>query len=189
MALKAFAPGIYPRSGALVQATRDLDRGRTSQEQVDEQAERDFRELVAVQRAAGLDLLSDGLLGWQDLFRPLAEVADGLDTRPLTRFLDTNTFYRGVLVEGEPGLASPLPAPDLPAGEWLGTLPSPLAFAHASIWGARTLAASRSADTSSRAARAKATGEGSVPSHSPAGRSGAGNGVARRGSPATSTPR
>ncbi len=131
MALKAFAPGIYPRSGALVQATRDLDRGRTSQEQVDEQAERDFRELVAVQRAAGLDLLSDGLLGWQDLFRPLAEVADGLDTRPLTRFLDTNTFYRGVLVEGEPGLASPLPAPDLPAGEWLGTLPSPLAFARA----------------------------------------------------------
>ncbi len=129
--MRAFAPGIYPRSGALVQATRDLERGRTSQKQVDEQAERDFRELVAVQRAADLDLLSDGMLGWQDLFRPLAEAANGLDARPLTRFLDTNTFYRGVLVDGEPRLASPLPAPDLPAGEWLGTLPSPLAFARA----------------------------------------------------------
>ena len=32
--MRAFAPGIYPRSEALVQATRDLDRGRTSPEAV-----------------------------------------------------------------------------------------------------------------------------------------------------------
>ena len=51
---KAYAPGIYPRSEALVQATRDLDRGRTTPEAVDEQAQRDFQELVSVQEAAGL---------------------------------------------------------------------------------------------------------------------------------------
>jgi len=71
------------------------------------------------------------MLAWQDLFRPLADAAEGLDARPLTRFLDTNTFYRAVLVGGEPHLVTPLPAPDLPAGEWVGTLPSPLAFARA----------------------------------------------------------
>ena len=60
--LQAFAPGIYPRSEDLVQATRDLDRGRTSQEAVDEQVERDLGELVSVQQAAGLDLLADGML-------------------------------------------------------------------------------------------------------------------------------
>ena len=131
MELKAYAPGIYPRSDALVQATRDLDRGRVTQEAVDEQLERDFRELVAVQEQAGLALLSDGMLAWQDPFRPLAERSDGLDARPLTRFLDTNTFYRAVLVDGEPRLQDPVPAPDLPAGSWLATLPSPLAFARA----------------------------------------------------------
>ena len=131
MELKAYAPGIYPRSEALVQATRDLDRGRTTQEAVNEQVERDSRELVRVQEEAGLSLLSDGLLRWQDLFRPLAERAEGLVARPLTRFLDTNTFYRGLLVEGEPRLRDPVPAPDLPAGEWLGTLPSPTALSHA----------------------------------------------------------
>ena len=62
--------------------------------------ERDLNELVAVQEEAGLDLLSDGLLRSQDHFRLLAEAAEGLDARPLTRFLDTNTFYRAVLVEG-----------------------------------------------------------------------------------------
>ena len=129
--MKAFAPGIYPRSEALVQATRDLERGRTFPEAVAEEEQRDFEDLVSVQRAAGLSFLSDGMLAWQDLFRPLADAAEGLDARPLTRFLDTNTFYRAVLVGGEPHLATPLPAPDLPAGEWVGTLPSPLAFARA----------------------------------------------------------
>jgi 5-methyltetrahydropteroyltriglutamate--homocysteine methyltransferase len=129
--LKAYAPGIYPRSDPLVQATRDLDRGRGTQEAVDEQLERDFRELVAVQEQAGLALLADGMLAWQDLFRPLADRSDGLGARPLNRFLDTNTFYRAVLVDGEPRLHDPIPAPELPAGRWLATLPSPLAFARA----------------------------------------------------------
>ena len=48
--LQAFVPGIYPRSEALVQATRDLDRGRTTQDAVEEQVERDFAELVSLQQ-------------------------------------------------------------------------------------------------------------------------------------------
>jgi 5-methyltetrahydropteroyltriglutamate--homocysteine methyltransferase len=131
--LQAFAPGLYPRSEALVQATRDLDRGRTTEEAVDEQIERDLAELVSVQRAAGLDLLADGMLRWQDHFRPLLEAADGLETGALTRFLDTNTFYRAPKAVGEtPRLTTALDeryvAP-LPAAR-LVTLPSPFALAH-----------------------------------------------------------
>ena len=92
--MKAFIPGLYPRSEALVQATRDLDRGRTTQDAVDEQVERDLAELVSSQQEADVDLLADGMLRWQDVFRPFVEAADGLDTGALTRFLDTNTFYR-----------------------------------------------------------------------------------------------
>ena len=138
MGLKAFAPGIYPRSEALVQATRDLDRGRTTQAAVDEQRARDAEVLRQVQEAAELDLLSSGMLSWQDIFRPLAEAAEGLSARPLTRFLDTNTFYRAVLVDGEPHLREPLPAPDLEAGRWVATLPSPFAFSRAAGGAAAT---------------------------------------------------
>jgi 5-methyltetrahydropteroyltriglutamate--homocysteine methyltransferase len=129
--LKAYAPGIYPRSDPLVQATRDLDRGRTTQDAVERQFESDFREFVTVQEQAGLALLSDGLLRWQDHFRQLAERSDGLDARPLTRFLDTNTFFRAVLVTGKPRLRDPVPAPDLPAGRWLATLPAPSSLSQA----------------------------------------------------------
>jgi 5-methyltetrahydropteroyltriglutamate--homocysteine methyltransferase len=129
--MRAYAPGIYPRSEELIQATRDLDRRRTTPEAVEERFQRDYRELVAVQERAGLDLLSDGMLRWQDLFRPLAEASEGLEARPLTRFLDTNTFYRALIVEGDVRLREPLAAPDLPAGRWLAALPSPSALAHA----------------------------------------------------------
>jgi 5-methyltetrahydropteroyltriglutamate--homocysteine methyltransferase len=130
--LQAFAPGIYPRSEALVQATRDLDRGRTSAEAVDEQVRHDLDELVRVQQEAGLDLLADGMLRWQDLFRPLLEGSDGLEPGPLTRFLDTNSFYRApTATSGEPRLGEPLDeryvAP-LP-GARIVTLPSPYALA------------------------------------------------------------
>ena len=131
--LQAFVPGIYPRSEALVQATRDLDRGRTSPEAVEEQVERDLSELVSAQQAAGLDLLADGMLRWQDHFRPLLEAVDGLETGALTRFLDTNTFYRAPkATSATPKLSQPLDeryvAP-LP-GPRLVTLPSPYALAH-----------------------------------------------------------
>jgi 5-methyltetrahydropteroyltriglutamate--homocysteine methyltransferase len=129
--LKAYTPGIYPRSEALVQATRDLDRGRTTGEEVERQRQEDAQALVAGQEEAGLEPITDGLLAWQDLFRPLAERSDGLSPRPLTRFLDTNTFYRALLVDGEPRLREPIPAPALPAGRRLSTLPSPFALAHA----------------------------------------------------------
>ena len=131
--MQAFIPGLYARSEALVQATRDLDRGRTTPEAVDEQVGRDQAELVSAQQTAGLDLLADGMLRWQDVFRPLVEAADGLETGALTRFLDTNTFYRAPSATADaPKLGGPLgeeyvsPLP----GPRIVTLPSPFALAH-----------------------------------------------------------
>ena len=129
--MEAFVPGIYPRSEALVQATRDLDRGRTTLEAVDQQRRNDLEQFVAVQQSAGLDLVAGGMLAWQDLFRPLVESSDGLESGALTRFLDTNTFYRAPhAASDEPRLRAPLGDscfPPLPE-RYLVTVPSPFAF-------------------------------------------------------------
>ena len=133
--IRAYAPGIYPRSEELVQATRDLDRGRTTEETVEEQRLVDLRAFIEAQRAAGLDYFSDGLLNWQDIFRPFDESAEGLRPGPLTRFLNTNTFYRAPAVEAEtPKLGQPLSEPffrieELPRDRWVATLPSPYSLA------------------------------------------------------------
>jgi 5-methyltetrahydropteroyltriglutamate--homocysteine methyltransferase len=133
--IKAYAPGIYARSEELVQATRDLDRGRTTEETVAAQQDADLRAYLDAQREAGLDYFSDGLLNWQDIFRPFDTAAQGLHPGPLTRFLNTNTFYRAPAVEMErPRLVEPLAElffriGDLPRNRWVTTLPSPHALA------------------------------------------------------------
>ena len=133
--IKAYAPGIYARSEELVQATRDLDRGRTTEEAVATQQDADLRAFLDAQRESGLDYFSDGLLNWQDIFRPFDTVAEGLHPGPLTRFLNTNTFYRAPAVEiKRPRLVEPLAEPffrigDLPRERWVATLPSPHSLA------------------------------------------------------------
>ena len=77
-----------------MQSTRDLDRGRTTPEANDEQVDRDLQELISVQQAAEVDLLADGMLRWQDLFRPLVEASAGLEPGPMTRFLDEHLLVR-----------------------------------------------------------------------------------------------
>jgi 5-methyltetrahydropteroyltriglutamate--homocysteine methyltransferase len=86
--IRAYAPGIYARSEELVQATRDLNRGRVTEEAVEEQRLADLCAIIEAQREAGLDYFSDGLLNWQNIFRPFDESAQGL--RPVS---DT-TFCR-----------------------------------------------------------------------------------------------
>jgi 5-methyltetrahydropteroyltriglutamate--homocysteine methyltransferase len=133
--IKAYAPGIYARSEELVQATRDLDRGRTTLEAVEKQRVADVRSFLDTQREAELDYFSDGLLDWQDIFRPFDVAARGLEPGPLMRFLNTNTFYRAPAVTEEtPKLVEPLGEPyfrtgDLPRNRWVATLPSPHALA------------------------------------------------------------
>jgi 5-methyltetrahydropteroyltriglutamate--homocysteine methyltransferase len=133
--IKAYAPGIYARSEELVQATRDLDRDRTTAEAVEERREADMCSFLEAQREARLDYLSDGLLNWQDIFRPFGEAAQGLAAGPLTRFVNTNTFFRAPAVTEEaPKLVEPLGEPyfsagELPRNRWVATLPSPHALA------------------------------------------------------------
>lgn len=141
MEIFAYLHGIYPRSEALVRATRDHDRGRIPDQALREQYERDYARLIELQRGAGLRPLSDGLLNWQDVFRPLSEIVAGWEPGALVRYFDNNTFYR------QPHITGPLQldedkldgwleryvqtqrAEDEP---WVATLPSPGFFAYAS---------------------------------------------------------
>ena len=86
-----------------------------------------------MQRQAGLDFLSDGLLRWQDLFRPLIERL-GIHPHTLVRWFDTNTFFREPAFDGSiPEITSAdgiLPDASVPAPRVM-TLPSPFMFSRA----------------------------------------------------------
>jgi 5-methyltetrahydropteroyltriglutamate--homocysteine methyltransferase len=134
--IQAVISGIYPRSEALVQATRDHDRRRITRAQLAQQLATDRQQLFRLQQETTFDLLTDGLLNWQDLFRPLVEACQGMTIGPLVRQFNTNTFYRQPRFEGTPRLdAAKLESYFThlsSATSWRATLPSPCALAEMS---------------------------------------------------------
>lgn len=133
LSVTAYQHGIYPRSEQLVQATRDLDRGRTGPDEVAAVFDEDRREFLDIQREAGLDLLSDGLLRWQDLFRPLVDACEGLEARVLLRWFNNNSFFRAPEPDGRPTFRT-LPRWVLENGirePRAASLPSPYLFSRA----------------------------------------------------------
>ena len=106
-----------------------------SPEEVEAAFAEDRAEFVLAQQDAGLDFFSDGLLRWQDIFRPLVDATAGLEARTLVRWFDNNSFFRAPELVGQLGLAKPVPEvylgdEDLPVPR-VATLPSPYAFSRA----------------------------------------------------------
>jgi 5-methyltetrahydropteroyltriglutamate--homocysteine methyltransferase len=135
VAIKIFAyqHGIYPRSEQVVAATRGHDRGRVGADAVGRAFGDDLAAFIRVQQDAGMDFFSDGLLKWQDIFRPLVE-ALGAKPHTLVRWFDTNTFFRAPELSGQvPTLGQPdgvVPDSSVPRPR-VTTLPSPYMFSRA----------------------------------------------------------
>jgi len=109
--------GPFPRSEELVRATRDLDRGRASPEAVEALYLRTELEVASLERRLGFSHVTAGYLRWPDLFRGFAESWEGFSVGSLTRWFETNTFYR------QPVLLSP---PIRVPGAFAARLPPPL---------------------------------------------------------------
>lgn len=134
--IEAYLTGALPRSEALVEATRSLDRKRILPQECEEVRSADVNSVVALQQSAGLTLLTDGQLNWQDLFRPLVESCEGLEAGTLTRWFDNNTFYRKPTVVGEVALSDGLShdyfrTRALEGAAWKAILPGPYTLARA----------------------------------------------------------
>ncbi|MGD0588228.1 MAG: hypothetical protein ABSA63_05475 [Thermoplasmata archaeon] len=135
MIVRAGLTGPFPRSEALVTATRDFDRGRTSADSLEALFARTEGEVVALEHRLGFDETTAGYLRWPDLFRPFAETWEEFTVGPLTRWLETNTFYRQPILLAPPGrtpgaIASRLPPPLHDASAKARVLlPGPYSFA------------------------------------------------------------
>ena len=121
--------GPFPRPEALVQATRDLDRGRIAPADGDAAFARADADVAAVEERLRLDVRTGGYLRWDDLFRPFTRLWEGASPGPLTRFFETNTFYRQPVLTQRPKGGS---------GRLANWLPSPLPGARAIVPGPYT---------------------------------------------------
>lgn len=104
--VETYLVGLQPRTEELIAGTRDWDRKRISDEELEElrnaAAARDF----ALQSQLGFDFITDPMFYWQDIVRPFIDSLEGLDSGPqLTRWFDNNTFYRKPRINAYPNIS------------------------------------------------------------------------------------
>jgi len=102
----------HPGGQRLRRAIAQFDEGRLSQAQLDQVADEVTREVIEEQVAAGLDLITDGLIRWQDDFSYIARGLEGLRTTGLLRYFDTNTYFRQPVTTGTVRWTGPISVRD-----------------------------------------------------------------------------
>jgi 5-methyltetrahydropteroyltriglutamate--homocysteine methyltransferase len=134
----SYATGIFPRPRKLIEFTRLYDRGRITEKELDKAFEDATLKIIDAQILAELSYVTDGMLKWQDLFRPFTENLNGVKMGSLARWFNNNTFYRKpVIVDDLSRNKSIVQAithfkhlpPNLP---WKAVLPAPYTFAQLS---------------------------------------------------------
>ncbi len=92
--------GSYPkppdegRPFALRSMLHALERGAAGPDELQATRRELAREVIAEQEAAGIDIVTDGQVGWDDLVTPFARRMSGFRIGGLLRFFDNNVYYR-----------------------------------------------------------------------------------------------
>lgn len=76
------------------------DRGEIDDKALDQVYEATTRAAIAELEQAGIDVLNDGQIRWDDLFSPFARAWKGVTRGPLERYYDNNTYFRQPIVDG-----------------------------------------------------------------------------------------
>ena len=94
-------PKISAKTGAanLRRAISQFDTGKIRQEQLDGVADEVTMEVIQEQVDAGVDIISDGQVRWDDSQTYFASMIKGFHIDGLTRYFDTNTYYRQPIPE------------------------------------------------------------------------------------------
>ena len=94
-------PKISDKQPNLRQAIHQFEKGKIDQEDLNKAKQETIRRVIKEQEEAGLDLIGDGLIVFEDLFSPFADAWQGIRRGGLERFFDNNTYYRHPIIEGK----------------------------------------------------------------------------------------
>jgi 5-methyltetrahydropteroyltriglutamate--homocysteine methyltransferase len=89
-----------PRPAKLRKAIADLDAGKITRDDLQRIEDEVTIEVIKEQIDAGLDLITDGKIGWEDEQTYLARKLRGFRIGGLIRYFDSNTYYRQPICEG-----------------------------------------------------------------------------------------
>jgi 5-methyltetrahydropteroyltriglutamate--homocysteine methyltransferase len=103
--LKTTVVGNYPKitedksAPNLRTALNRFDQGKVSGEELERVYQETIRRVIREQEEAGVDLITDGQIRWDDPVTPFARNIEGLEIGGLIRFFDNNVYYRRPVVK------------------------------------------------------------------------------------------
>jgi 5-methyltetrahydropteroyltriglutamate--homocysteine methyltransferase len=100
MGIETTVVGAYPKPPdegkpfVLRRTLHALEREEAGPEDVRRAQDDLVREVIAEQEAAGIDLVTDGCVRWDDILTPFAAQMAGFEIGGLLRWFDNNVYYR-----------------------------------------------------------------------------------------------
>jgi 5-methyltetrahydropteroyltriglutamate--homocysteine methyltransferase len=116
-----------------------IERGEATAEDLARAQDDLAREVIAEQEAAGVDLVTDGQVRWDDILTPFARHMAGFEIGGLLRWFDNNTYYRRPICTGPVEWRGPSTvdayrfAADAAGGPVKAVIPGPVTFARMSV--------------------------------------------------------
>lgn len=145
MAIETTVVGSYPkppeegRPFPLRQSLQRVERGEATNDDVVAAQDSLVREAIGEQEAAGIDIVTDGHVRWDDIVTPFARHMAGFSIGGLRRFFDNNVYYRRPICTGEIEWRGPASVESWEFAQSVATkpvkavIPGPLTFARLSL--------------------------------------------------------
>jgi 5-methyltetrahydropteroyltriglutamate--homocysteine methyltransferase len=137
--------GSYPkppnegRPFALRKTLHALEREQAGPQELARGQDDLAAEVIAEQEAAGIDLVTDGAVRWDDLLTPFARTMSGFEVGGLMRWFDNNVYYRRPVCVGPVEWGGPASvtayrhAASVAAKPVKAVIPGPITFARLSV--------------------------------------------------------
>ena len=102
--MKTTVVGAYPKISDehqhLRRALHRFDRGELDQPGLERQLDETSAWAIGEMESAGIDVINDGQIRWDDLLAPFAKAWANCERGPLERFYDNNTYFRQPIISG-----------------------------------------------------------------------------------------
>lgn len=105
--LKKTVVGNYPKITEdrtevnLRRARNRFDQKKITEEELEQAYKQTIKRVIKEQEDAGLDLITDGQIRWDDLVTPFAKNIQGMEIGGLLRFFDNNVYYRRPIIKSK----------------------------------------------------------------------------------------
>lgn len=145
MPIQTTVLGSYPKpppEGAsfnLRKTLHAIERGSADEGDLQRARQELVAELISEQEAAGLDVVTDGHAGWDDILTPFARNLAGFSIGGLLRWFDNNVYYRRPICTGPVEWRGPSTVEGWAFAQSVAhvpvkaVIPGPITFAHLSV--------------------------------------------------------